>query len=181
MDWLHYIGHQLLLQRECPLNYCKGPATRYLDTDDPDKQCTHNRSRILCGKCKANFSIGLGTNKCLLCPNNTKYILIIVIIGILGWGLILLLLLTRLTVSTGTINGLIFYANVISMSGIVNLSSCSIHPVLSVFIDWINLDFGIETCFIHNMDAYQKTLHSLSSCASLYLSLLLSATTPDGS
>ena len=155
--WIGYIGHQLLLQSECPLNYCKGPATRYLDTDDPDKQCAHNRSGILCGKCKANFSIGLGTNKCLLCPNNTKYILIIVIIGILGVGLIILLLLTRLTVSTGTINGLIFYANVVSISGIVNLNSCSIHPILSVFIAWINLDFGIETCFNHNMDAYQKT------------------------
>ena len=32
-----------------------------------------------------------------------------------------------------------------------------IHPILRVFLSWINLDFGIEVCFYSGMDVYQKT------------------------
>ena len=40
--------------------------------------------------------------------------------------------------------------------GLTSLQNCSIHPVLSVFIAWVNLDFGVETCFYPGMDTYQK-------------------------
>ena len=36
------------------------------------------------------------------------------------------------------------------------------HPVLRVFLSWINLDIGIEVCFYSGMDVYQKTGYSLS-------------------
>ena len=67
-----------------------------------------------------------------------------------------LLLVCNMTVSHGTLNGLIFYANIVSISGLTSLQNCSIHPVLSVFIAWVNLDFGVETCFYPGMDTYQK-------------------------
>jgi hypothetical protein len=52
---------------------------------------------------------------------------------------------TNLTISTGSINGLLFYANIIKLNQPVSFNGTSI-PVLTQFISWINLDFGIETC-----------------------------------
>ena len=67
------------------------------------------------------------------------------------------LLLVKMTVSSGTINGLRFYANILSFSGLLDYPECSIHRILRVFLSWINLDIGIEACFYSGMDVYQKT------------------------
>ena len=63
----------------------------------------------------------------------------------------------NLTVSIGTINGLIFYASIVKISESTGIffPNGSI-PVLSQFIAWLNLDLGIETCFYHGMTAYGK-------------------------
>ena len=84
-----------------------------------------------------------------------------------------LLLVCNMTISHGTLNGLIFYANVISISGLTSLQNCSIHPILSVFIAWVNLDLGVETCFYPGMDTYQKTW--LQFAFPLYIILLVVA------
>ena len=67
----------------------------------------------------------------------------------------LLLLVLRLTVAAGTINGLIFYANVVTLNSAIFFQPQTTN-VLTVFIAWVNLDFGIETCFFNGMDAYAK-------------------------
>ena len=46
--------------------------------------------------------------------------------------------------------------------------------MLSVFIAWINLDFGVETCFYSGMDIYQKTW--LQFVFPLYIWLLVGST-----
>ena len=61
-----------------------------------------------------------------------------------------------LTVAVGTINGLIFYANVIkSYDSLFFLPDQK--SILTVFISWLNLNLGIETCFISGLDGYAKT------------------------
>jgi len=74
-----------------------------------------------------------------------------------GVVLVNFLLVVKMTVSSGTINGLIFYANIVSFSGLLDNQNYAIHPFLHVFISWINLDFGIEMCFYSGMDVCQKT------------------------
>ena len=49
-----------------------------------------------------------------------------------------------------------FYANIIGPNRTIFLPVEST-DVFSVFIAWLNLDFGIETCFYDGMDAYSKT------------------------
>ena len=47
---------------------------------------------------------------------------------------------------------------VLSFSGTTNfINNLAIYGGLSIFIAWLNLDFGIETCFYNGMDAYTKT------------------------
>ena len=61
----------------------------------------------------------------------------------------------KLTVAVGTINGLVFYANIVSVNR-AKLFPSGETNILTVFIAWVNLDLGIETCFFDGMDGYSK-------------------------
>ena len=151
----------LILHSHCPFDYCTSQET-YLAVDDSDKQCSYNRSGLLCGRCGENLSLALGSSRCLQCSNS--YLSLLIAFVFAGIALVLFLLVLRLTVAAGTINGLIIYANIVAVN-----SAIFFHPqitsvptrlsanVLSVFIAWLNLDLGIETCFYNGMDAYVKS------------------------
>ena len=70
-----------------------------------------------------------------------------------GVALIALIFLLRLTVSVGTLSGLIFYANIIQMNNQAFFPRATIN-FFTVFISWLNLDLGIEICFYDGMDIY---------------------------
>ena len=74
----------------------------------------------------------------------------------MGVVLVFLLFVCKLTVATGTLSGLVFYANIVGTNYKMFLPVRST-DALSVFIAWLNLDFGIETCFYNGLDAYTKT------------------------
>ena len=156
--WVGYVPNStsdgLILHPHCPFDYCTSKKM-YIAVDDSDEQCSNNRAGLLCGKCGQNFSLALGTNRCLQCSND--HLWLIVAFGFAGVGLVVLLLVLRLTVAVGTINGLVFYANIFTVNSATFLQ---LQPqntnILSVFIAWINLDLGIETCFYDGMDAYAK-------------------------
>ena len=143
----------ILFHSYCPFNYCKNNDNK-VSLQNPDEQCAFNRSGILCGACKPGLSLALGTSQCLQCPNT--YLLLIIPFALAGAGLVLLLLKCNLTVSVGTINGLIFYANIVRANQAIFFpdgTTSSATTFFSVFIAWVNLDLGIETCFFHGMDA----------------------------
>ena len=113
--------------------------------DDPNSQslCDFNRSGILCGSCRNSLSLALGSLHCIACSN--FYIFLVVPFALAGVALVAVILLLRLTVDVGTINGLLFFAN------IVQANRQAFFPrsinFFTVFISWLNLDLGIETCF----------------------------------
>ena len=154
--WVGYVRDNtsdgLILHPHCPLDYCTSNKL-YIAVEDSDEQCSNNRIGQLCGKCAQDFSLVLGTNRCLRCSND--HLWLIVVFGFAGIALVFLLLVLRLTVATGTINGLIFYANVFAMNS-ATFSRPHNANVLTVFIAWLNLDLGLETCFFDGMDAYAK-------------------------
>jgi hypothetical protein len=57
----------------------------------------------------------------------------------------------------GTINGLIFYANIIKATDAFFFPQLASDSIFSIIIAWLNLDVGIETCFYDGLDAYTKT------------------------
>ena len=67
------------------------------------------------------------------------------------------LIFLNITVSVGTINGLVFYANIVRANQAIFFPPNKTNSFLSWFIAWINLDLGIETCFYNGLDAYFKT------------------------
>ena len=172
--WLRYDEEYLKVHADCPVDYCQPTSdTNTISIEYPDKQCAYNHSGVVCGACQDNYSIGLGGSKCLRCTSDYPLIWLIPVFAVAGVALVALLLICNMTISHGTLNGLIFYANVVSIARLTSLQNCSINPILSVFIAWINLDFGVETCFYSGMDTYQKTW--LQFAFPLYIWLLVGA------
>ena len=141
------------LSTTCPLDYCL-PHSLALNLSNPDLQCQFNRSGILCSQCQHGLSMVFGSSRCMECTN--VHILITLIVIAAGIFLVALLYLLNLTVTNGSINGIIFYANIVSINDSVFLTSSNVLKPLKVFISFINLDLGIETCYYNGMDSYAK-------------------------
>ena len=142
----------VMVHTHCPLDYCKQQDT-VLNLEHPDAQCALNHSGILCGKCRPGLSLAFGTSRCLKCSN--AYLALLLAFVAAGLVLVALLLWCNLSVSEGTLNALILYANIIQASRPTFLPGDKIN-VLTVFVAWLNLDLGIETCFFNSMDMYAK-------------------------
>ena len=145
--------HLCLIKEDCL--FCNKSNVTFVLDDTEDLQCDYNRSGILCGQCRDNYSLLLGSNRCGMCNDNNNLALIIVFAA-LGIILVVFMLLLNLTVSQGTLNGIIFYANIVKLYQPV-FSKEGTYPFLDQVISWFNLDFGIETCFFDGMDSYSKT------------------------
>ena len=147
----------VIVHQHCPFGYCKQDPVD-VDLTNPDTQCAYDRSGTLCGACKPNFSLALGGSQCL--PNcSNKYLSLLIPFALAGFALVFFIKILNLTVSQGAINGLIFYANIVAANRLVFFPAQNnkFLSFLSVFISWLNLDLGIETCFIKGLDGYWKT------------------------
>ena len=153
--WVGYdnISHGLIRHPHCPFDHCVN-YTLVFSLDDTDIQCAHNKSGLLCGRCKEGFSLVLGTPECRKCTNS--HLVLLVPFAVLGVALIFLLLICKLTVATGTLSGLVFYANIVEPNRTIFLPVESTNAFL-IFIAWLNLDFGVQTCFYDGLDTYSKT------------------------
>ena len=136
----------------CPFNYCSREEIR-VNLSDPDSQCNYNHSGTLCGGCQPGLSLVLGSNQCLPC--SSKYLSLLIPFSLAGVSLVFFIKLLDLTISQGTLNGLIFYANIIKTNEQLFIQANN--SPLSVFISWLNLDLGVETCFFDGLTAYSKT------------------------
>ena len=94
--------------KHCPHNYCKTfNGTEKIDVrDNSTYQCEFNRRGRLCGECKEGYSLAIGSSRCIHCTNNNNLALLI-FFAAAGFLLVIFVGLLNLTVSTGTINGLI--------------------------------------------------------------------------
>ena len=153
--WLGYDNQsdELILHPLCPFDYCVS-YTVVFPLNNTDLQCAYNKSGLLCGACKEGYSRILGTSRCKQCTNS--HLVLLVPFAVMGIALVFFLLVCKLTVATGALSGLVLYANIIGANRTIFLPMKST-DAFSVFIAWLNLDFGIETCFYNGMDAYSKT------------------------
>ena len=156
--WVGIYSDKLAVHKHCPLDYCS-PEPHSVNLQRQHLQCTSNRSGVLCGGCQTGLSIGLGTARCL--DNCSNYHLFLVFpFALAGLTFVFILLKCNFTVSVGTINSLIFYANIVHVNRTIFFPQDQLlflTNMLAVFIAWLNLDLGIETCFGRDMTAYVNT------------------------
>ena len=176
-SWSYPSTFFYVIYPHCPLDYCNSSVNQInLNIENgADKQCAFNRSGLLCGSCKRGLSLSLGSSRCIKCPNNWLTNCILILVGALLAGIILvcLILLLNLTVAVGTLNGIIFYAN------IVNANSSTFFPfstpnIITIFISWLNLELGFDICFFEGMDTYWKIwLHIVFPVYLIFLVILI--------
>ena len=158
--WVSIDGASVTYSHYCPFNFCNANKQEVSLEDDSDSQCALNRAGKLCGGCKEGYSLAIGSSQCIHCPNNNNLALLI-FFAAAGFLLVFFISVFNLTVSQGMINGLIFYANIMWIYQRIFFPEEQKLNILLVslktFIAWINLDFGIETCFVNGLTTIWKT------------------------
>jgi hypothetical protein len=150
-----------LSYQHCPSDYCHPSTTPvYIDfntSSGPDAQCAFNRAGVLCGSCQPNLTLSLGSSRCIECPHLWPAVTVAFTVSAFLAGLFLvgLILALNLTVAIGTLNGTIFYANVLATNRQFFMPFD--HPTLhNAFIAWLNLENGFDLCFFKGLNAYAK-------------------------
>ena len=146
----------------CPYDYCHPPSLSVsvdLSLDNgSDSQCANYRGGLLCGSCLPGYSLSLGSSKCMECSNSwhRRFEVIVIVFIIAGILLVVSLLVLNITVAVGTLNSIIFFANIpnINQSEYFSQPNLTFNPV---FVSWLNLDIGFDTCFFDGMDNYIQT------------------------
>ena len=165
-SWITYINDtnppKYVIYQNCPFDYCQ-PQTQNVTINfnlpnGADSQCAFDRTEVLCGACKEDLSLSLASSRCVPCHAYWPAVFVVILLAaaIAGILLVTALLALNMTVSVGLINGFIFYANIVSAGSAVFFPS-SEPSFPSVFVAWLNLDIGIDVCFIDGLDVYAKT------------------------
>ena len=145
--------HTYQVSQRCPLDYCL-PHSSYLDLSNPDNQCQFDRTGLLCGQCKKGFSAVFGTSKCQNCSNT--FLLLVFAFASAGIIFVTGLFISNFKITSGSINGLIFYANIVSINTAVFFQRYQSTKFTYTLVSLVNLDLGIEICFYNGMDDYAK-------------------------
>ena len=171
--------HQYLIYSHCPLDYClpaeAGVALNLNIPNGSDVQCANGRSGLLCGTCQPGLSLSLGSSRCIRCSSThwpAKLAAIIIAAFIAGIVLVILILVLNLTVAVGSLNGVIFYANIVAANS--NTFFHFSNPnFATVFISWFNLEIGFDICFFDGLNSYWKTLLQLVFPAYIFLLVVI--------
>ena len=165
-SWITYINDTgasgYVKYPNCPFDYClplnKNVSINFNLPSGSDTQCAYNRMGVLCGSCRESSSLSLASSQCLPCHSHWPAVFAVILLAstLAGALLVITLLALNMTVSVGLINGFIFYANIVS-AGNVAFYPSSKPSFYSIFVAWLNLDIGIDVCFIDGLDAYSKT------------------------
>ena len=159
--WMKVEGNDVVYSKRCPFDYCNTKEKQMNDISmNANYQCNFNRAGRLCGGCKDNYSLAIGSSHCIRCTDNNNLALLIFFVAA-GFLLVFFIFVLNLTITQGLINGLIFYANIVwTYQGIFFPHNGKVNVVLTfmkTFIAWVNLDFGIESCFFDGLTAVWKT------------------------
>ena len=115
--------------------------------------CNGGRTGILCGHCHGNHSVIFGSSKCQVCTD--MWLITLVMFAVLGVLLVAALFFLNLTVTQGTLYGLIFFANIIQVNTSIFFSQSILNP-MKVIVSFVNLDLRLPLCFYDGMDDADK-------------------------
>ena len=165
----------------CPIGYCDSNHTLpYFYSGDLSSNksfklsdgitnyhpplCLYQHEGVLCGRCSEGLSVVFGSTECHHCSNT--WIASIGIYLVAGPLLIYLLFALRLTLTTGTFNGIIFYAQAANVGILDTLSVYNgkmgvVRNVSIVLLSILNLGLGFPLCFYNGMNELWKTCFNL--------------------
>ena len=175
---------------QCPLGFCNtngsffcSSSTNKINVSNKktcnketlQSLCLHHREGPLCGSCSRlkegqKLSVVFGSTECKECSN--WWLWTLVLYAVVGPLLIYLLYALRLTLTTGTLNGIIFYAQaanvgILDMLSVYNGKMEVVRKISIVLLSILNLGLGFPLCFYNGMTELWKA--GLSLLFPLYL------------
>lgn len=170
--------YQYLVYPHCPLDYCLPARARMaINLNTPNganTQCANGRSGLLCGACQSGLSLSLGSSRCIPCSTHwpAKLAAIVIAAFIAGIILVALILVLNLTVAVGSLNGIIFYANIVAANS--NIFFPFSRPnFATAFVSWFNLEIGFDICFFDGLNSFWKTFLQLIFPAYIFLLVVI--------
>ena len=145
---------KVLLSTNCPRMYCATANSEMnVSLTQLDEQCKHGRTGVLCGQCRNGKSILYNSHVCTTCTNWGVLLLVPLIIA--GPLLIALICCLNLTISVGSLNGFLFYINIVAINrDILTISTGdSTHG-----IQILGKAPFVGICFYDGMDEFASTL-----------------------
>ena len=142
-----------VVSTDCPIYYCLPSSTR-INLHQPDDQCQPHRTGLLCSQCTKGYSVVFGSNQCKKCSNT--HLLFIIYFAFTGLFLTVLLFILNLTVTAGTINGLILHTNMVWINNSSLHMQDRLVTVLLPYIYTANLGPFFEMCFYNRMNVYAQ-------------------------
>ena len=133
--------------------------------DDKESLCSDNREGPLCSQCTPGYSVTFGSNQCEKCSN--WWLLTLIVYGLAGASLIYLLYALNLTLTTGKLNGIIFYSQILYNTytelyyhnavdgGLVKFILFCLRGILLLIN--LNISFNIPLCFYDGMTELWKS------------------------
>ena len=144
---------ELAIGHSC--HYCNSTGLKAVNVFHLDHQCLLGRTGIMCSACKPGHSHILESNGiytgCEKCSNRNLLFLIPLFL-LSGIVLVVFLAVFNVTVTQGTLNGLMFYSTVAYSYPSVFYRGRNKFPW--VFISLLNLDLGLEICAYNGMTGY---------------------------
>ena len=157
----------------CHFEYCQPEIVNLDVTNDDvpdfDRQCDFNRAGVVCGGCRENYSVVIGTSiECRECSN--VYILLFFLFAVAGILLVFLITFLDINITGGFLNGVIFYSNVFSIYSYVLRIPPQEHLAV---VFWPSLNFGIDSCLYDGMTALHRTIWQLVFPVYLFILMFL--------
>ena len=150
-----------MVSRNCPTYYClQGTKRINLNHMHPDVQCQPHRTGLLCSQCTEGYSVVFASSHCKKCSN--VHLLNLLYFMLTGFVLIFILFFFNLTVTSGAMNCLIFYVNIVRLSSsAMHLSDRLLSPLLA-YIYIVNIETYVERYLYDGMDMYAKRFIALA-------------------
>ena len=189
--WIGTIHGKLAISNTCPHSYCNsdskcrrikstnGEIMLLNDTNQLVPFCENGRHGVLCGRCNDTHqnSLVFGSTECKQCSN--WWLLTIIVYAVIGPLFICTLFAFKLTLTTGTLNGMIFYSQVynagllefLSRMDNINESVSKLSSICKLVLSIMNTDQSFSLCLYNGMNQLWKT--GLGLTFPVYLLLLV--------
>ena len=128
--------------------------------------CLDNREGPLCSQCSPGYSVVFGSNECKQCSN--WWLLILIVYAVTGPLFICLLYALRLTLTTGTLNGIIFCAQMLQVSEPLSSNYNYLGTINNIFLSF---KLAYPQCLYNGLTEVQK--FGMNMIYPVYLLLLL--------
>ena len=177
--WIGSVDNDTAVSTRCPILYCNKDLqykyfkstgdevviTRGMNTNDTKPMCALHRNGILCGQCNDGYSLTLGSNECVKCQKSSL-ILAAVIEMVSGLLLVFFIYALKLTLTTGTLNSIIFYVQaanaglldqILVTSYETSKAVTTIRKICYSTLNFLNTKWGFPMCTYPGMNQLLKT------------------------